>query len=70
VTNALGEKTRTSYDYLGNLTKVIMPNEYRGEERAYRYRYDFMDRLVRSETPEGTVSLLKRDSEGNITEEV
>lgn len=41
-----------------------------GGEEAFRYRYDYLDRLIETRDPYGTIHRTIVDMDGNITKEI
>ena len=71
--DALGNVTEKMVDAIGNVLKLIPPNAYKGNlggEEAYRYRYDYLDRLIENRDPYGTIHRTIVDMDGNITKEI
>lgn len=69
ITDALGHTTRKIVDQCGNVLKVVLPNSYQAEldsGEGYRYRYDYMDRLIQVTDPYGTIFRQKWDMDGNL----
>ena len=71
-----GGVTKFLYDAVGNLTKLVLPEQVEEavaeglsmeEAKGYTYTYDSMDRLIASATPEEAVSGLGYDIDGNVT---
>lgn len=65
--------TRYKYDKVGNLIKMIKPEQYNAatdDGNGVMYQYDAMDRPVRQINTLGGVNAVKYDEFGNITKEI
>ncbi|BCJ95516.1 hypothetical protein acsn021_30850 [Anaerocolumna cellulosilytica] len=72
ITDALGNTTRKTIGATGNILKVVPPNAYREyeQEQGFAYRYDYLDRLIESRDPYGSIHALRRDMDGNIIKDI
>lgn len=71
-TDALGNTTRYLRDSVGNLVKLIRPNDY--DEHADNgegtyYEYDYLDRLIATKYPDGSVKKSKVNMDGTVLAE-
>jgi len=73
IKDAKGNTTNLMYDKMGNLVKKTTPNQNainNYEVIGYRYKYDFMDRLIETVDPLDNVYEVKYDAEGNVIKEI
>lgn len=73
ITDPEGNITRMKYDQIGNLIKLIKPEEYSEADDdgdGYTFYYDAMDRLIKQVDPLGNVSAARYDQEGRKIKEV
>lgn len=71
-TDALGNTTRYLRDSVGNLVKLIRPNDY--DEHADNgegtyFEYDYLDRLIATKYPDGSVKKSKVNMDGTVLAE-
>ena len=65
--------TRMKYDAMGNMIKLINPEQYNAsadDGTGFVLQYDAMDRLVKTVDPLGNVSAIKYDADGNKIKEI
>ncbi|KNY27945.1 RHS repeat-associated core domain-containing protein [Pseudobacteroides cellulosolvens] len=73
IKDAQGGITSMSYDRMGNLIKKVLPNESsksKGDDKAYEFIYDAMDRLIQTTDPLKNVFALRYDLNGNLVKEI
>ena len=73
VIDALGNVTKYSYDFLNNLKKIVLPNEYNSKTdngEGISYEYDDMDHRISITDALGNVTAFHRDTEGRMLKEV
>ena len=71
--DALGNVTEKMVDAVGNVLKLVTPNAHNGSmagEEAFRFRYDYLDRLIGTRDPYGTVYRTMVDMDGNIIKKI
>ncbi len=72
IKDALGNTTRYFHDATGNVLKEVKPNQYNEADdngAGTYYTYDYLDRLIKSKTPDGTVHARTLDMDGNVVKE-
>ncbi len=73
ITDASGSITRMKYNILGNLAKLIRPEQYNqlnDDGLGLTYEYDEMDRLTKEINPLGHISAFMYDEEGNKIKDI
>ncbi len=58
---------------MGNMVRKILPNQYKpavDNGLGYEYRYDAMDRLIKTTDPLQNVFKVKYDTQGNLVKEI
>lgn len=71
--DALGNTTKYFYDMLGNLTKVVLPNQYNGQIGdgiGFQYSYDAMDHQVLSIDPVGNIVATPYNKQGKLSKQI
>jgi RHS repeat-associated protein len=71
-TDALGNTTRYLRDSVGNLLKLIRPNDYdpyADNGQGMSYEYDYLDRLVATKYPDGSIKKYKVNMDGIVLAE-
>ena len=71
--DALGNTTRYFYDKLGNLTKIVLPNQYNdqtGDGEGFQYSYDAMDHQVLSIDPAGNIAATPYNNQGKLSKQI
>lgn len=71
--DALGNTTKYFYDMLGNLTKVVLPNQYNGQIGdgiGFQYSYDAMDHQVLSIDPVGNIVATPYNKQGKLAKQI
>ena len=71
--DALGNTTKYFYDMLGNLTKVVLPNQYNsqiGDGIGVQYSYDAMDHQILSIDPVGNIVATPYNKQGKLSKQI
>lgn len=71
--DALGNTTKYFHDKLGNLTKIVLPNQYNdqiGDGAGFQYSYDAMDNQVLSIDPVGNIVATPYNNQGKLSKQI
>ncbi len=65
-----GNESRYLYDGMGRLMAMYPPKAWKERKGEYTYKYDFLDRLTDSISPDGSHSRKILDGEGKVLKEI